>query len=215
MMSSNNAFVTLSQLALDTSPLQLKTTQVTQTAIGGFLELTWDSKNFFIVAGTREKPLKTPIGIKTFEKEGKSWQFVSGVLEEPDFLHGIACLDSAIESLLAAQIPSWFDTSSEHRVKYTPIASTGGEGLQPLLGGKLSSNVIIMDAVCNPLVSAGSKTSDIIATCPPGSTIRVVFKVDSLFIPKFSATCKVVLKAANIQVLEKGAEDAAVDFKFD
>lgn len=199
-MTSQSAFVT----TVDPQEVGVRNFKKLETSRGAYLNVTYSGKKLYLVLGTKEKPLTTPLGVKNFA----DWTSLSVALDE-EATKQVDAVDTAILNILSDNSKELFHVklSAEQlqSLGYYQSMLYAKEGLDPLFGGKVVDDVQIVGASNEPLDIAKEQLHDHI---PAGSLVRAVVKIESLFFPTMNS-CKVLTKVAKIQIVE--AADPAED----
>ena len=179
---------------------------------GKYLGISVNNKRAHLILGTNVTPLTTPTGVKKIEGQNGTWHNLSVALP-PVTLAGLDFVDSAILGTLAKSSETLFgmEMTIAQLLKakyYIPLVYRKEDSdLEPLFSGKVTEECTIVDKDNQPLPKD--------ATINPGSKIRVVVAISSLFF-KSDNQCRLTTKVARIQLLEEGEPEADVDsFMFD
>lgn len=167
-----------------------------------------------MVIGTQTEPVVTLTGIKyhSDEKGANGWHSFTVQLKKDDIAL-IQDLEEDIADLLATKSEAVFgkelDVADIKRLGTYSSMLYGDD--DNLLTAKLHNNLLIVDKN-NEAIPFNRDDPEVLSTLvSPGSVVRCVFKVDSLFF-KTANNCKVMLKLSNVQVIQQGEPE--VQFQF-
>ncbi len=194
-----------------------------KSAHGGlYTGIHYDQSHFYLVLGTKDKPVTTPKGITVNDDPKGAWASLS-ISCDDNILPAINAIDDRMRELLAENSEPLFgmkctpDMIAKYKF-YSPLAYSKPDSvLPPLAGGKVMLNTIVENEHGHQLNT--SKTDNSLAKLadmvPSGSRIRLVCSLSSLY---FSAEtkCKLSVKVERVQLLEAGTDVAEVaDYSFD
>lgn len=200
--------------------LGFRTLKKLETTHGAYLNIQYKGQKLYLVVGTKEAPVTTPLGVKTFDDDSSSkpWSSCSVVLSG-DLTNQIKHIDDGLRQLLADNSEQLFgkkktaDQIHDDEIYQPILYSKEDNDLNPLLGGKVTADTQLVSAT-NEIVDIKSLHA-MSEAVPPNSIVRIIFKVESMFF-KTKNCVKPILKVAKIQLLEQGAKQPGVeDFMFD
>ena len=149
---------------------------------GEYLGISVNDKRPYLILGTNVTPLTTPTRAKKIEGQNGMWHNLSVAL--PDVtLAGLDFVDSAVLGTLAKSSETLFGmemtVAQLLKAKYYILLVYRKEDsdLEPLFTGKVTEECIIVDKDNQPMPKD--------STINPGSKIRVVVAISSLFLIKW------------------------------
>ena len=194
-----------------------------KSAHGGlYMGIHYDQSHFYLVCGTKDKPVITPKGIAINDDPKGAWASLSIACDD-NILPAINAIDDRMRELLAENLEPLFgmkctpDMIAKYKF-YTPLAYSKLDSvLAPLAGGKVVLNTIVENEHGHQLNTSKTDSSldQMADMVPAGSRIRLVCSLSSLY---FSAEtkCKLSVKVERVQLLEAGTDVAEVaDYSFD
>jgi len=182
----------------------------------------YNQSHFYLVLGTKDKPVTTPKGITVNDDPKGAWASIS-IACEGEVQQSVEAIDGRMRELLADNSEPLFGMkcTPEMIAKYkfyTPLAYSKEDSvLAPLAGGKVVMNTIVEDEHGHQMNTSRTDSSlkQLADTVPAGSKVRLVCSLSSLY---FSAEtkCKLYVKVERVQVLESGSDVAEVaNYSFD
>lgn len=188
------------------------TKKVDGNPVGAFLGVLFENKRLMLVIGSKDEPVRAPMGIKDYT----GWSSISVEVSE-QLQQVLQAIDDAVLQGLAQNSKNIFggNYTADQLLEfnfYTPLMYHKPDSdLSPIISGKVSEDVQIVDKDNAPFFIKGMNV--LRDTCKDGAGVRVVFSIGSLYFKSINS-CKLIVKAEAIQVLEKGQEDELKDIDF-
>ncbi len=206
---------------LEARNIGLRSLNELKSANGGlYMGIHYEQSHFYLVLGTRDKPVVTPKGFTVNDDPKGAWASLSIACDD-SVLPAIQHVDDRMRQLLADDSEALFgmkctpDIIAKYKF-YTPLAySKEDSSLAPLTGGKVMPSTIVENMLGHSMMKNPGTLTNLSEAIPAGSKIRLVLSLSSLY---FSAEtkCKLYVKVERIQLIEAGTDVAEVaDYSFE